>query len=183
MNLAWLVTALYGGPLALWLYLMIGRPNAVTGHHLVRPHWQGVTASTLHCGSGCTLGDILAEWLMFAFPFTLFGRAFYSAWLIDYACAFLLGIAFQYWSIKPMQRVPAGRVIVAAIKADTLSLTAWQVGMYGGMAISIYLIFGRELGKTNPVFRFVMQWSMLLGFVTSYPVNVWLLPRGIKEAR
>lgn len=101
--------------------------------------------------------------------------------LIDYACAFVLWIISQYWLIKPMKLLAAGRAVVAAIKADTFSLTAWQVGMYGGMAISTY-IFGRDLDKTNPVFWLVTQWPMPVGFVTSYPINVWLLRHGIKEA-
>jgi hypothetical protein len=70
---------------------------------------------------------------------------------------------------------------IAAIKADTLSLTAWQLGMYGWMAIVTFLIFGRELETTDPVFWFMMQIAMLFGFMTSYPVNWWLLGAGIKE--
>lgn len=38
MNVAWPVSALYGGPLALWLYLRTGRPDAVAGHPLAKPH-------------------------------------------------------------------------------------------------------------------------------------------------
>lgn len=72
--------------------------------------------------------------------------------------------------------------LVAALKADTLSLTAWQIGMYGWMAIATFLIFRREIPKTSPVFWFMMQLAMWLGFATSYPVNWWLLRRRIKEA-
>ncbi|HJT79714.1 MAG TPA: DUF4396 domain-containing protein [Chthoniobacterales bacterium] len=35
--------------------------------------------------------------------------------------------------------------------------------------------------KTNPLFWFMMQIAMLAGFLTSYPVNWWLLRAGIKE--
>lgn len=181
MNVVWPVTGLYGGPLALWLYLFVGRPDALAVRHRRKPRWQSVAVSTLHCGSGCTLGDIIAEWLMFLFPFTLFGRALYAGWVIDFIFAFLFGIAFQYASIKPMKRLSPRQGLIAALKADTLSLTAWQAGMYGGMAIAVFLLFGHELHKTDPVFWLVMQWAMWLGFAASYPVNVWLLRRGIKE--
>jgi len=60
-------------------------------------------------------------------------------------------------------------------------LTAWQVGMYGWMAIATFLIFGHEIEKTNPVFWFMMQIAMLIGFLTAYPVNWWLLRAGLKE--
>ena len=53
--------------------------------------------------------------------------------------------------------------------------------MYGWMAIVSFQIFGRELGKADPVFWFMMQIAMLFGFVTSFPVNWWLLKTGLKE--
>ncbi len=81
-----------------------------------------------------------------------------------------------------MKDLPPGKGLWAAIKADTLSLTAWQVGMYGWMAVSVFLIFGHEIPKTSPVFWFMMQIAMLIGFATSYPVNWWLIRKGVKEA-
>lgn len=65
-----------------------------------------------------------------------------------------------------------------ALKADALSLTAWQIGMYGWMAIVVFAIFGHELPKGSPIFWWMMQIAMLAGFATSYPVNWWLLRRG-----
>ena len=81
-----------------------------------------------------------------------------------------------------MRNLPARGSPQAAVKADTLSLSAWQIGMYGWMAIVTFVIFGRELPKTAPVFWFMMQIAMLVGFLTSWPVNAWLVKRGIKEA-
>ncbi len=70
-------------------------------------------------------------------------------------------------------------------KADTLSLTAWQVGMYGFMALAYFLFFrsllGTQLTTDRVEFWFMMQIAMICGFVTSYPVNWWLIRRGIKE--
>jgi FtsP/CotA-like multicopper oxidase with cupredoxin domain len=42
-------------------------------------------------------------------------------------------------------------------------------------------IFRHEIPKTDPIFWFMMQIAMLAGFLTSYPVNWWLLRAGIKE--
>ena len=101
--------------------------------------------------------------------------------MVDYLFAFAIGVAFQYFTIKPMRDLSVGDGLIQAVKADALSLTAWQVGMYGWMAIAIFLIFRHEIEKTDPVFWFMMQIAMLAGFVTSYPVNWWLLRAGIKE--
>lgn len=192
MNVVWPITMLYSGPLGLWLYFKGGRVSthkamkeaearAAKNPAKQKPFWQVVSLATTHCGSGCALGDIVAEWSMFAVPFSLFGRELYAGWVLDYILAFVFGIAFQYFTIKPMKGLSARDGVLAALKADSLSLTAWQIGMYGWMAIAVFFIFGRELEKTDPVFWFMMQIAMLVGFCTSYPVNLWLVNKGIKE--
>lgn len=152
-----------------------------------------VAEGTSHCGSGCALDDLCAEWLAFAVPaiavglgwHTIFAEKIYAVWVLDFLFAYLFGIAFQYFTIAPMRGLNFKDGLWAAIKADTWSLTAWQIGMYGFMAIAYFWIFREGLGvelKVNTVeFWFMMQIAMLCGFVTAYPVNWWLLRAGIKE--
>ena len=96
------------------------------------------------------------------------------------------GILFQCYTIKPMRESSAGEAIVQAVKADALSLTAWQVGMYGVMAVAQFLVFRTGLVGLLRVptfeFWFTMQLAMMAGFATSYPVNWCLVRRGLKEA-
>jgi hypothetical protein len=192
MNVVWPVTALWSGPLGLWAYFRWGR--AGTQEAMTQAKQRGapppskqqpfpvlVAKATSHCGSGCTLGDIVAEGFAVAVPFSLFGYTLFGGWVYDYAAAYALGIVFQYFTIKPMRDISRKEALVDAIKADTLSLTAWQVGMYGWMAITRFVLFGHDIEKGSPVFWFMMQIAMFLGFATSYPVNWWLLRRGIKE--
>ena len=192
MNIVWPITALYAGALGLWAYYKLGRLSTARQTREAKeqgrqppgkrkPFWQSVIVGATHCGSGCTLADILAEWFIFFVPFTLFGKKVFGAWTLDYVLAFLFGIIFQYFTIKPMRNLSVGEGLVSALKADSLSLTAWQVGMYGWMAIVIFVIFKKEIPKTDPLFWFMMQIAMLAGFLTSYPVNWWLLGKGIKE--
>ncbi|WP_020602821.1 DUF4396 domain-containing protein [Spirosoma spitsbergense] len=198
MDVVWPLTALYAGPLALWGYFTVGRKSVKPADsdssrqsekggqpdrmmQGQKPFWQSVGVGALHCGSGCTLGDIMAETFVFFVPLTLFGKPIFGAWAIDFVLAFLIGIAFQYFAIKPMRDISPKEGLVAALKADTLSLASWQIGMYGWMAIVTFAIFGRELPKDGPVFWFMMQVAMLFGFVTAYPVNWWLLKVGLKE--
>ncbi len=183
MNVVWPITALYAGPLALWAYWKMGRvsPQDEGRSPKRKPFWQSVALSATHCGSGCTLGDLIAEWILAFFPFVLFSREMFASWVIDYILAFIIGIAFQYFSIMPMKDISPGKALKEALKADTLSLTSWQLGMYGWMAIVMLVIFGHELDKTATVFWFMMQIGMILGFMTSYPVNWGLVKAGIKE--
>jgi hypothetical protein len=39
-----------------------------------------------------------------------------------------------------------------------------------------------HLHADSPVYWFLMQVGMCLGFLTAYPVNAWLIRRGTKEA-
>ncbi|HEX4270379.1 MAG TPA: DUF4396 domain-containing protein [Rhizomicrobium sp.] len=205
MNVVWPVAALFGTVLTLWAYLRFGRPAThVNAKHARRrghdPH-RGKPApfpvmvgkAAAHCGSGCCLGDICAEWLAFAVPavavgfgwHSLFNEKMFAVWILDYIFAFALGILFQYFTIVPMQKLSVGEGLIRALKADALSLSAWQIGMYGFMALAQFVIF-RSLFHTrlevnSTEFWFMMQIAMLAGFVTSYPVNWWLLRVGIKE--
>nr|WP_296712090.1 DUF4396 domain-containing protein [Tistrella sp.] len=109
----------------------------------------------------------------------------FAVWILDFVFAFVLGVAFQYFTIKPMRQLGVVQGLLQAVKADAASLTAWQVGMYGFMALAQFLIFrqwlGTKLEVATPEFWFMMQIAMLAGFATAYPVNWWLLSRGIKE--
>jgi len=192
MDLVWPLTALYAGPIALWAYYRVGRSMThdairrakATGKPQPgrdRPLAAAAAIGAMHCGSGCTLGDLIAEWLVVLVPLTLFGRALFGTWALDFALAFLFGIAFQYFTIAPMRNLSVRDGLVAALKADTASLVAWQIGMYGWMAIAIFGIFGHELDKTDVRFWFMMQIAMGAGFLVAWPVNAWLIHKGLKE--
>lgn len=192
MNVVWPVTALWSGPVGLYAYLRWGR--AGSREAAARAERRGeeppnrrqrfavlAGKGTTHCGAGCTLGDIVAEPLAVALPLSIFGHAIFGAWLYGFLLAYLLGIGFQYFTVAPMRGLSVKDGIVAAVKADTLSLVAWQLGMYAFMAIARFAIFGHELPKDSPSFWFLMQMAMFSGFATSYPVNWWLLKKGFKE--
>jgi hypothetical protein len=76
----------------------------------------------------------------------------------------------------------AGTAIRLAAKADFLALSAFEVGLFGWMAIMQLVLFASPgLPTDSAAFWFLMQVGMLIGFVTTYPVNWWLIRRGIKE--
>ncbi|MBZ4024013.1 hypothetical protein CKO11_16295 [Rhodobacter sp. TJ_12] len=201
MALVWPLCALFGSAIILAGYMTFGRaPAGGQGghaHHHVsgpRPPFAiSVAKGTLHCGSGCTLGDILAETLAFFVPGVavafgwpwLFSEKIFAIWGLDFVLAFGLGIAFQYFAIQPMRKLGLRAGLIAALKADAASLAAWQVGMYGFMGFAHFWLFPQVLGQTlamaSAEFWFMMQIAMICGFVTAYPVNWWLIRVGIKE--
>lgn len=161
MNVVWILTALWGSYLALWAYNKFGQSKTskmvmpeqeMTGESMkmdmnmemdmsnTHPQWQSVALSTLHCGAGCTLADIIGEW------------------------------------------ITVSKGIVRAFKADFFSLTSWQVGMYGWMAIVYFILFVNfPLAKDSWQFWFMMQIAMLFGFIFAFPMNALLLKLGIKK--
>jgi hypothetical protein len=72
--------------------------------------------------------------------------------------------------------------LIAAVKADTLALTAFEIGLFGWMALFSIVFFGHHLHPDSPVYWFMMQIGMVIGFATSYPMNWWLIRTGLKEA-
>jgi hypothetical protein len=205
MNVVWPVVALFGTLITVWGYFRYGRLATYERLQQAKRRGEDPPSKTLtpfpvmvgkaaaHCGSGCCLGDVCAEWLAFGVPaiavafgwHTLFQEKTFAVWILDFVFAFVFGIVFQYFTIKPMRDLSVGDGIKQAIKADTLSLSAWQIGMYAYMAFAQFLIFRAvlhaRLEANTPEFWFMMQIAMLAGFITSYPVNWWLVRTGIKE--
>jgi len=193
MNFVWPLTALYAGPLALWAYLARGRQMSHRQMQMFaagpamgserRDSWWQVSLSDTHCGAGCALGDIGGEWLVWASAWTIGSTAELGPeFILDLPLAWIFGILFQYFAIAPL-RGQVGKLapLGDAIKSDTLSVLSFEVGLFGWMALSHYVIWQPSLPIDSSSWWFMMQVGMILGFVTSWPVNRWLLRRGVKE--
>ena len=199
MNVVWPVTALYFSIFAVWAYCAKGRSMSRDASHPGQhgmdhghdadepqdppsPTLSQVALAGSHCGAGCALADIVTEFTVFGVGATLFGMELYASFLWDFVAAWLLGIVFQYFTIKPMRNLSVGSGIWAAIKADTLSILTFQIGMYGWMALVFFKFFARpHLHPTEPTYWLMMQIAMICGFLTALPIN-WLLIRiGWKE--
>lgn len=150
----------------------------------MRPWHVGNAVS--HCGAGCTLGDIAGEWLVLLLPILWFGKwsghQLPEELLIDFLFAWTLGILFQYFTVVPMRGEGKLKGIWSAIKVDTASIVAFQAGLFGWMAIYMLVIWpDHGIKIDSPDFWFQMQIGMILGYFTAWPVNKWLVSRGIKE--
>ena len=189
MDAVWPLTMLYWGPLGLLFYAWFGRaappqPEGQHGHagrgmHGDKPMWQATFNGATHCGAGCALGDFLGDWLAFTIGFTVFGSALGGTFVCAFVLAYLFGIVFQYFSVAPMRGLGLGEGIIAAVKVDTLSLLAYEVGMFAWMGLRSWLY--PDLMPTSWSYWLLMQVAMVLGFATTYPVNWWLISRGTKE--
>ncbi|MDE1874021.1 MAG: DUF4396 domain-containing protein [Candidatus Micrarchaeota archaeon] len=198
MDYVWPITAMYLNAFGLWAYLDMGRPDSMQmkgmkmtqehmrhmAHmHTEKPFWKSIFVSATHCGAGCEIGDFIGEWAVFLFVPVLFGSLLYTEYAVDFILAYALGIFFQYVPIRLAGPSLSRRTALGhAIKADSLSLLAFEVGLFGWMALFNLALFAP--GVINPsmaVYWFMMQIGMLLGHFTSYPANWLLVKWGIKS--
>lgn len=208
MNVVWPMIGLYFPMFGIWFYYRLGRMkmdmsmkmdtkmeaamemhvgempmdmSKESGHRSnKKPFWQSVFLSTTHCSGGCALGDIIGAPLVFALGWTILGNSLFSDYVVEFVLAYSFGIAFQYFGMGFHHDNPR-QALKDAIKADTLSLVAFEIGMFGWMAIVHYLPFVNVPQPNTAVFWFMMQLAMILGFCTSYPMNWYLVKVGIKH--
>ncbi len=191
MNLVWPITALYWSVPAAWAYFTIGRkmtkerqqrPQGGEGRQAEELTRSQIAVSVTHCGAGCTLGDIAAESIVGAFALSFAGGVFPARLVLDFLLAWFFGVIFQYFTIVPMRGLPPAKGVLAAIRADTFSIAAFQIGLFAWMALTYYVIFpAPHLRPDQAPFWFMMQIGMVIGFFTSYPANFLLLRWGWKE--
>ncbi len=181
MEIVWPVTGLYMGPLGVVFYLWFGRARRSGATGSLPPFWQSVFLSASHCGGGCTLGDILSEGTLYFVGGRIAGSALLASYVGDFSAAYLLGIWFQYLPIRAARSIAPQAAVVAAVKADTLSLAAFEAGLFAWMALVQRVWFTPGLKADEPVFWFMMQIGMSVGFLTTYPANHWLVRHGIKK--
>lgn len=186
MDWVWPITALYLGPFGLAFYWRVGRTASRKWEDehgpAKHPYWVRVAVSSTHCGGGCTLGDIIAETLIFTVGITLFGAVIWASFLLDFTIALILGIAFQFFAIRAMSSEPTVALIRRAAKADVWSLTAFEIGLFSWMAVMFFVLFpDPHLDAGSATFWFLMQIGMAIGLATSYPMNRLLIARGVKS--
>lgn len=114
MNVVWPISGLYFSLVAVWAYRRVGRPKSEAatqnGEHKSKNDqknpspWQ-VAVGTSHCGAGCMLADVVAEFSIASSGLVLFGSVLWTEYTIDFMAAWALGIVFQYFAIKPMARL------------------------------------------------------------------------------
>jgi hypothetical protein len=178
MNVTWPITGLYLPVVGAWMYYVMGRRS----HGGEKPFWQSVAVSSTHCGGGCALGDSVAAPLVSVVGFAVAGSVLLGHFVAEFAAAYMFGILFQYLPIRAMGQRSRAQALTDAVKADTLSLVAYEVGMFGWMAVASWFLLGGEPDTGSYMFWFMMQIAMAIGFLTTYPANWALVKTGIKHA-
>jgi Domain of unknown function (DUF4396) len=146
-----------------------------------RDSWWQVSLSDSHCGAGSALGDVGGEWIVWAIGWMIGSTAALDPeYILDLPLAWTFGILFQYLVIAPLRgQVGELAPLGDAIESDTLSVLSFEVGLFGWMALAHYVLWGPPIDSSSH--WLTMQIGTTLGFLTSWPVNRWLLRKGVKE--
>ena len=92
-----------------------------------KPRWVTMAIEVSHCGSGCTLGDVISEFAIFGLALTIAGTTLFAEYVGDFVLALAFGIIFQYFAIAPMRGLGLKDGLIAAAKADFISLVAFEI--------------------------------------------------------
>lgn len=145
-----------------------------TQHPATRPAPQRsltrlAVAATLHCLTGCAIGEILG--LVLA---TWWGWSNPPSIILAVALAFLFGYTL---TILPMLRagLPPRRAIVVALAADTLSIITME---FADNAFVLIVPGAMSAGLADGVFWVSLAASLAVAFAAAVPVNRALIARG-----
>ncbi len=131
---------------------------------------NGVAISaTLHCLTGCAIGEILGMVLGTAWGFSEWGTV-----------ALAVGLAFFFgYLLTSLPLLRAGFTVAAvipiALAADTLSIATMEVV---DNAIILAIPGAMEAGIANVLFWGSLSFALAVAFVVTVPVNRWLIRRG-----
>lgn len=133
-------------------------------------HYSSLARSaTLHCLTGCAIGEILGLIIGTALGFDAI-----TTIILAVGLAFLFGYGLS--ALPLMQSgVALGTVLTTVLAADTLSITTMEVVDNTVMAL---IPGGMNAGLVNPAFWIGMAAAVTAAFFAAYPVNLYLLKRG-----
>ena len=185
MELIWPVTALYFGPAAIVAYRKWGRPESQRWRERYGnpPKWSRearVVMHLCHCGTHCSLGAIIATVIVFATKSKIAGDFSWPESIGDYVGAVAVGVTFRYIyeSRRGGLRVPTA--IRRFIRADLLPVSLFEFALFVVLTPLDHFVFPEALRPNNPVFWFILQVGLVIGFFAAWPAGSWLIRRGVK---
>lgn len=166
MKWVWFLTVIYSGPLGLMIYWFSGR-----GQISKDSIWRKSFRSVAHCYSGCGAGEIIG--IFITVGLLSLGNLWTS--IITFILAYILGYTL---TVGPLMEegVSLARAIPDAFYSETASIAIMEI-----TAIGVDLSIAGKATMAEPLFWSSLFFSLSIGLVAAYPVNVILIKLGIKE--
>jgi uncharacterized protein DUF4396 len=139
----------------------------MTEHH--ENSWRTAITATLHCLTGCAIGEVLGMVIGTAFGWSNAGTV-----VLSIALAFLFGYSL---TMRPILRagLALGAAIPIAFASDTVSIAVMELI---DNAFVLVIPGAMDAGLTSALFWGSLVASLVLAFVVTVPVNRALISRG-----
>lgn len=178
MKWGWVLVTLYTGPVGLVLYVLsCMEPFPGTHERFVTPLWKQGLGSTIHCAAGDATGIVVA-----AAVTGLLGLPMAIDFVVEYVAGFAFGLfIFQALFMKDMMGGSYRAALRRSLIPEWLSMNFMMAGMFPTMVV---LMMGRDMRAMEPTeltFWGAMSAAVIVGLVVAYPVNVWLVQKGLKH--
>ena len=138
-------------------------------HHPMEASWPMALSATLHCLTGCAIGEVLGM---------IIGSAL--GWSNGATVALSIGLAFLFgYSLTSLPLLRSGLALAAVIPiafaTDTVSIAIMEVV---DNTIMLAIPGAMEAGLDNLGFYAALTASLIIAGAAALPVNRWLIARG-----
>jgi hypothetical protein len=131
--------------------------------------WSTAAAATLHCLTGCAIGEVLGMVVG-----TALGLHNAATVVLSIALAFLFGYAL---TMRGVVRAGVGfrAALRVALAADTVSITVMEIL---DNAVVVAVPGAMDAGLGSALFWGSLAFSLVVAFLLTTPVNRWMISRG-----
>ena len=136
--------------------------------------WRMATTATLHCLTGCAIGEVLGMALA-----TWWGWDDLPSIALAVVLAFFFGYLLTFVAVR-RAGLGVGDSVRAALAADTVSIATMEVV---DNAVLLAVPGAMAAGLADPLFWGSLAFALAVAFVVTVPVNRWLIGRGLGHAR
>lgn len=177
MRWGWVLLTLYTGPFGFIVYWFLHRAPAQKTPEQSQPSlWKQSVESTIHCVAGDATGILIAvvvmSWLRLPMGVEL---------IAEYVAGFAVGLLlFQALCMRSTFDGSYRRAVRGTFLPETLSMN----GVMAGMIPVMIILMSRDMsamGPTSVRFWGTMSLAVVVSTVTTFPVNWWLVERGLKH--
>jgi hypothetical protein len=137
--------------------------------HAMPVSWAMARQATLHCLTGCAIGEVLGMVIGTAIGLSTAGTV-----VLSVALAFVFGYALTMRGVLGAG-VPLRRALTVALAADTVSIAVMELI---DNTVVVAVPGAMDAGLDSALFWLSLAGSLALAFVLTTPVNHWLMSRG-----
>ena len=131
--------------------------------------WGTAAQATLHCLTGCAIGEVLGMMIG-----TAFGLGNVTTVAIAVALAFVFGYALTMRGVL-RAGVELRTALKIAFAADTVSIAIMEIV---DNFVVVAVPGAMDAGLARPLFWLALAGSLVVAFLLTTPVNKWMISRG-----